>query len=107
MYISESEGAKFWLSVLTDLQQRGLKDILIACIDNLAGFEEAISSIYPKTEVQSCIVHHVRNTIKYVASKDVKTVMADVKLIYKAINKELAEEHLDALEKNGATSILL
>lgn len=99
MYISESEGAKFWLSVLTDLQQRGLKDILIACIDNLGGFEEAISSIYPKTEVQSCIVHQLRNTIKYVASKDVKTVIADVKLIYKAINKELAEEHLDALEK--------
>lgn len=99
MYISESEGAKFWLSVLTDLQQRGLKDILIACIDNLGGFEEAIGSIYPKTEVQSCIVHQLRNTIKYVASKDVKIVIADVKLIYKAINKELAEEHLDALEK--------
>ncbi len=99
MYISESEGAKFWLSVLTDLQQRGVKDILIACIDNLGGFEEAIGSIYPKTEVQSCIVHQVRNTIKYVASKDVKTVIADVKLIYKAVSKEQAEEHLDALEK--------
>ena len=99
MYISESEGAKFWLSVLTDLQQRGLKDILIACIDNLGGFEEAIASIYPKTEVQSCIVHQVRNTIKYVSSKDVKIVIADVKLIYKATSKELAEEHLDALEK--------
>lgn len=98
MYISESEGAKFWLSVLTDLQQRGLKDILIACIDNLGGFEEAIGSIYPKTEVQSCIVHQVRNTIKYVASKDTKAVIADVKLIYKAINKELAEEQLAALE---------
>ena len=99
MYISESEGAKFWLSVLTDLQQRGLKDILIACIDNLGGFEEAIGSIFPKTEVQSCIVHQIRNTIKYVASKDVKTVIADVKLIYRAINKEIAEENLDALEK--------
>lgn len=85
--------------MLTDLQQRGLKDILIACIDNLGGFEEAISSIYPKTEVQSCIVHQVRNTIKYVASKDTKAVIADVKLIYKAINKELAEEQLDALER--------
>jgi putative transposase len=99
MYISESEGAKFWLSVLTDLQQRGVKDILIACIDNLGGFEEAISSIFPKTEVQSCIVHQVRNTIKYVASKDVKAVIADVKLIYRAVSKEVAEEHLDALEK--------
>jgi len=99
MYVSESEGAKFWLSVLTDLQQRGVKDILIACIDNLGGFEEAIGSIYPKTEVQSCIVHQVRNTIKYVASKDCKAVVADVKLIYRAVNKEVAEEHLDALEE--------
>jgi putative transposase len=99
MYVSESEGAKFWLSVLTDLQQRGVKDILIACIDSLGGFEEAIASIYPRTEVQSCIVHQVRNTIKYVASKDCKAVMADVKLIYRAVNKELAEEHLNALEK--------
>jgi putative transposase len=99
MYVSQSEGAKFWLSVLTDLQQRGVKDILIACIDNLGGFEEAIGSIYPQTEVQSCIVHQVRNTIKYVASKDCKAVVADVKLIYRAVNKEIAEEHLDALEE--------
>ena len=99
VYISESEGSRFWLSVLTDLQQRGVKDILIACIDNLGGFEEAIVSIFPKTEVQSCIVHQLRNTIKYVVSKDVKAVITDVKLIYKAINKELAEEHLNALEQ--------
>ena len=98
MYISESEGAKFWLSVLTDLQQRGVKDILIACIDNLGGFEEAIGSIYPKTEVQSCIVHQIRNTIKYVASKDSGAVIADVKLIYQAVNKELAEELLNGFE---------
>ena len=99
MYISESEGAKFWLSVLTDLQQRGVKDILIACIDNLGGFEEAIGSIFPRTEVQSCIVHQLRNTMKYVASKDSKEVMGDVKLIYRAVNKELGEEHLNSLEK--------
>lgn len=99
MYISQSEGAKFWLSVLTDLQQRGVKDILIACIDNLGGFEEAIVSIYPKTEVQSCIVHQIRNTIKYVSSKDSRAVMADVKLIYQAVSKELAEEHLNGFEQ--------
>ena len=99
MYVSESEGSKFWLSVLTDLEQRGVKDILIACIDNLGGFEEAIGSIYPKTEVQSCIVHQIRNTLKYVASKDSKAIMVDVKLIYRAPNRELAEDHLDALEK--------
>ena len=85
--------------MLTDLQQRGVKDILIACIDNLGGFEEAIGSIYPKTEVQSCIVHQVRNTLKYVASKDSKAIMVDVKPIYRAPSKELAEGHLDALEK--------
>ena len=98
MYISESEGAKFWLSVLTDLQQRGVKDILIACIDNLSGFEEAIGSIYPKTEVQGCIVHQVRNTIRYVTKKDVKEVLADVKQIYRSVNKEVAESHLETLE---------
>ena len=99
MYISESEGAKFWLSVLTDLYQRGVRDILIACIDNLGGFEEAIGSIFPKTEVQSCIVHQVRNTIKYVASKDVKEVIKDVQKIYKAVSKDLGEKHLDELEE--------
>lgn len=76
-----------------------MKDILIACIDNLGGFEEAIGSMYPKTEVKSCIVHQLRNTIKYAASKDVKAVIADVQLIYKAVNKELAEEQLNTLEK--------
>jgi transposase-like protein len=99
MYVSESEGAKFWLSVLTDLQQRGVKDILIACIDNLNGFEEAINSIFPKTEVQSCIVHQVRNTIKYVASKDAKAVVKDIQLVYKAVNIELAEQHLNDFEE--------
>jgi len=99
IYVSESEGAKFWLSVLTDLQQRGVRDILIACIDNLGGFEEAINSIYPKTEVQSCIVHQIRNTVKYVASKDSKEVMRDIKKIYKAPTKEAAEKHLDDLEE--------
>lgn len=72
MYISESEGANFWLQVLTDLQNRGLDDILIACTDNLKGFTEAILSIFPKTEVQLCIVHQIRNSLKYVASKDQK-----------------------------------
>jgi putative transposase len=96
VYLSESEGAKFWLSVLTDLHQRGVRDILIACIDNLGGFEEAINSIFPKTEVQSCIVHQLRNTMKYVAKKDHREVLIDVKKIYKAVNKEVAETHLDA-----------
>ena len=98
-YISESEGAKFWLSVLTDLQGRGVQDILIACIDNLNGFEQAIITVFPHTEVQSCIVHQVRNTMKYVASKDSKTVVADVKKIYRAATKEIGEQFLDEFEK--------
>ncbi len=94
MYISESEGANFWLQVMTDMQNRGLKDILIACTDNLKGFSEAIQSIFPKTEVQSCIVHQIRNSLKYVASKDQKEFMRDLKLVYRADNKEIAETEL-------------
>jgi putative transposase len=97
VYVSESEGANFWLSVLTDLQNRGVKDMLIACIDNLNGFQQAINSIYPKTEVQSCIVHQIRNSIKYVASKDQKQFMSDLKPIYKAETMQLAEVNLTAL----------
>ena len=102
MYISESEGANFWLQVLTDLQNRGLEDILIASTDNLQGFSEAILSVFPKAEVQSCIVHQIRNSLKYVASKDKKKFMADLKLVYKADTKELAEMELEKLaEKWG------
>lgn len=98
MYISESEGANFWLGVLSNLQQRGVEDILIACIDNLKGFSEAIASIYPQTEVQSCVVHQIRNSIKYVASKDQKTFMADLKPVYQAASKDEAEHQLQELE---------
>ncbi len=99
MYVSESEGANFWLSVLSDLRNRGLEDILIACIDNLKGFAEAIQSTFPKTEVQSCIVHQIRNSIKYVASKDQKPFLSELKEVYQASTKELAEQQLDALEQ--------
>lgn len=99
MYVSESEGANFWLSVLSDLRNRGVADILIACIDNLNGFSEAIESIFPKVEVQSCLVHQIRNSLKYVASKDQKPFMADLKEVYRAATKDLAEQQLDALDK--------
>jgi len=99
MYISESEGANFWLQVLTDLNQRGLEDILIACTDNLKGFTQAILSIFPKTQVQLCIVHQIRNSLKYIASKDQKEFMRDLKLVYRATNKEVAEDELLALEE--------
>ena len=97
MYVSESEGANFWRQVLSDLHNRGLKDILIACTDNLKGFSEAIESVYPKVEVQSCIVHQIRNSIKYVASKDQKAFMKDLKEVYRADTKELAAMALDTL----------
>ena len=98
LYISESEGANFWLQVLTDLSNRGVKDILIACVDGLKGFPEAIESIFPETEVQLCVVHQIRNSLRYVGSKNQKEFIADLKRVYKAVNKELAESELDILE---------
>ena len=102
LYLSDSEGARYWLNILTDLQNRGVKDILIACIDGLKGFPEAIQSIYPNTEVQLCIVHQIRNSIKYVASKNHKAFVVDLKKVYKAATKKAAEQALDELdEKRG------
>lgn len=99
LYLSQSEGANFWLSVLTDLNNRGLEDILIASVDGLKGFPEAIKTIYPKTEVQLCVVHQIRNSLKYVASKDQKEFMRDLKLVYQATKKELAEDELLKLDE--------
>ena len=99
MYVSHSEGANFWLGVITDLKQRGLDDILIACIDNLKGFDEAIRTIYPQTEVQTCVVHQIRNSIKYVASKDQKAFMTDLKPVYRADNEGQALTELDSLKE--------
>lgn len=98
LYLSDQEGAHHWLSVLTDLYNRGLKDILIACVDGLKGFPEAIESIYPKTEIQHCVIHQIRNSMKYVASKNQKAFMADLKCIYKAATLNAAESALDELE---------
>ncbi len=98
IYISESEGANFWLQVLTDLSNRGVKDILIASIDGLKGFSEAIKTIFPLTEVQLCIVHQVRNSLRYVASKDQKAFMRDLKQVYRAVTKQLAEQKLTELD---------
>jgi putative transposase len=98
LYISENEGANFWLQVLTDLSNRGVNDILIACVDGLKGFPEAIEAIFPNTEVQLCIVHQIRNSLKYVGSKNQKEFMVDLKRVYKANNKDIAEVELDVLE---------
>lgn len=97
-YVGESEGASFWLSVLADLQNRGLEDILIACTDNLAGFDQAIKSVFPKTELQVCIIHQIRNSMKYVAHKDKKEFMEQLKDVYKATSKSEAEKNLETLE---------
>ena len=99
LYLSENEGANFWLSILTDISNRGVKDILIASVDGLSGFPEAINSIFPETEVQLCIIHQIRNSMKYVASKNQKAFMADLKPVYKAVSKEAAEIALDELEE--------
>jgi putative transposase len=98
MYISKSEGANFWLTVLTDLQSRGVNDILIASTDNLTGFSDAIKSVFPQTVVQTCVVHQIRNSIKYVASKNQKMFMKDLKLVYQAVSKEQAAIELDSLD---------
>ena len=99
LYLSENEGANFWLSVLTDLNNRGLEDILIASVDGLKGFPEAIKTIFPKTEVQLCIVHQIRNSLKYVASSDQKSFMKDLKLVYQATTKAVAEDELLKLDE--------
>ncbi len=98
MYVGENEGAKHWLAVLTDLKNRGVEDIFIACIDNLNGFAEAIESIFPQTEVQLCIVHQIRNSKKYIAWKDVRAFMNDLRKVYQARTKDGAERQLDKLE---------
>ena len=98
LYLSDAEGAHYWLSVLTDLQNRGVKDILIACVDGLTGFPEAIETIYPNTEVQQCIIHQLRNSMKYVASKNQKAFMADLKAVYRAATKNAAETALNDLD---------
>ncbi|WP_395375482.1 IS256 family transposase [Marinicella sp. W31] len=95
MWLSENEGSKFWLGVLTELQNRGVKDILIACVDGLKGFPDAINAVYPETQVQLCIVHMVRNAVKYVPWKDYKPVTADLKLIYQAATEDEALMALD------------
>jgi putative transposase len=96
-YLAESEGANFWLGVLNDLKARGIEDILIVCIDGLTGFPEAITAAFPKTEIQLCIIHQIRNSIKYISSKDQKSFMVDLKTVYQAETKDLAESNLSKL----------
>ena len=99
MWLSENEGAKFWLGVLTELQTRGVKDILIACVDGLKGFPDAIQAVFPQTQIQLCIVHMVRNSVRYVPWKDYKAVTADLKKIYQSATEEEALQALEQLSQ--------
>ena len=99
IWIAETEGAKFWVQVLNELKNRGVQDILIACVDGLSGFPEAIKTVFPKTEVQQCIVHQVRNTVKYVPHKDKKRFCADLKKIYGAANEAAGLIALDEVKQ--------
>lgn len=94
MYIAKSEETNFRLSVLIDLQNRGVCNILIACVDGLKSFPDAIASIFPQTTVQLCIIHHIRNSVRYVASKAQKEFMGDMKKVYSAVNKDAAKDAL-------------
>ena len=100
MYVGENEGARYWLSVISDLQNRGVKDIIIASVDNLKGLSNAIKSVFPDTEVQLCIVHQIRNSMKYIPQKLRREVVKDLKQVYTAPSKDQAEVGLKNLEEN-------
>ena len=99
MWVGENESAKFWLSVMNGLRNRGLQDILIACVDGLTGFPAAIEAVYPKTEIQQCIIHQIRNTTKFVSYKDIKALMADLKKVYAAIDEQTALSELENFDE--------
>lgn len=99
IWVGEAEGAKFWLKVCTELQNRGVKDVFIACIDGLKGLPDAIKMVYPKIEIQLCIIHMIRNSIKYIPHNSIKEFMADLKNIYKASTEEIAYQNLEKLQK--------
>ena len=99
MWVGENESAKFWLSVMNGLRNRGLQDILIACVDGLTGFPAAIEAVYPKTEIQQCIIHQIRNTTKFVSYKDIKALMADLKKVYAAIDEQTALSELEIFDE--------
>ena len=96
MWVGENESAKYWTTVLNSLKNRGIEDIFIACTDNLTGFSAAIEAVFPKTEIQNCIIHQFRNSSKYVSYKDIKALMADLKAVYAAVDESAALDALDA-----------
>lgn len=104
IWVDEAEGAKFWLSICNDLKNRGVKKILIACMDGLKGFPQAIKTVFPTVDIQTCIVHQIRNSIKYIASKDKKAFMKDLKEVYKATTEDLALAQLDNLKEKWGSN---
>ncbi|MFR1995485.1 IS256 family transposase [Ruminococcus sp.] len=96
IWVGENESAKFWVGALNSLRNRGVEDILIACTDNLTGFSQAIEAVFPKTDIQNCIIHQLRNSCKYVSYKDIKALMADLKKVYTAVDEEASLNALDA-----------
>lgn len=104
LYTGQNESATFWMQVLNDIKQRGVQDILIACIDNLKGFAESIESIFPQTEVQLCVIHQIRNSLKYVAWKHHREFMGDLKQVYKVGSEQLAIHYLEQLDKKWGKS---
>ena len=107
IWVGESEGAKFWLRVYSELHHRGVKDILIACIDGLKGFPDAIRAVFPETEIQLCIIHMIRNSIKYVPHKHVKEFIKDLKAIYQAPSETQGAVKLRGYKRSGKRGILL
>ena len=103
MWVGENESAKFWLSVMNGLKNRGVQDILIACVDGLTGFPAAIEAVYPKTEIQQCIIHQIRNTTKFVSYKDIKALMADLKKVYAAVDEQTALTELDNFDEKWSS----
>jgi len=99
MWVGENESAKFWTSVMNSIRNRGVEDILIACVDGLTGFTNAIEAVFPKTEIQQCIIHQIRNTTRFVSYKDIKALMADLKRVYAAVDEPAALSELDAFEE--------
>lgn len=99
MWVGENESAKYWLGILNSLKNRGVEDIFIACVDGLTGFPNAIEAVYPKTEIQQCVIHQIRNTTKFVSYKDIKALMADLKAVYGAVDEESASGNLDTFEE--------
>lgn len=103
MWVGENESAKFWLGILNGLKNRGVQDILIACVDGLTGFPNAIEAVFPQTEIQQCIIHQIRNTTRFVSYKDLKILMADLKRVYQAVKEQTALQELDSFEEKWST----